>query len=476
MRLRRPCSRLPQATASALIACLCMLASHAGALHVGAAYTKITPPTGVPLAGYYHERGSESVHDDLLSRAIVLEKDGAQAAIVSVDLITTRRPMVEKTRELIEQQTGIPGGHVMITASHAHTGPILVTDDPHAYSRDEPHALALEYARGLPAKIAESVRDAHSRLQPANAFGFTGHEDSITFNRRFHMTDGSVGWNPGKMNPRIIKPAGPIDAEVPVVFFEDLAKRPIATYVNYAVHLDNVGGLRISADLPYTITESLARVLGPEHVTLWTPGCCGDLNHINVHWNRPQKGHENAARMGLILAGEVLRNWPNLEPRGEGPLQVRRRIVELPLPTITTDEVRAARETVKTGNDRSRASFMKLVKAHQVLDVHRREGRPISAEVQVITLGADLAWVSLPGEVFVQLGLDLKLDSPFKQTIVAELSNGSVGYIPNRRAYPQGNYEVVSARCAEGSGEMLVRAAVDMLKDMHRAPVPAGAN
>jgi hypothetical protein len=76
----------------------------------------------------------------------------------------------------------------------------------------------------------------------------------------------------------------------------------------------------------------------------------------------------------------------------------------------------------------------------------------------------------LPGEVFVQLGLDLKLDSPFEQTIVAELSNGSVGYIPNRRAYPQGNYEVVSARCAEGSGEMLVRAAIEMLKELHRSP------
>jgi hypothetical protein len=67
--------------------------------------------------------------------------------------------------------------------------------------------------------------------------------------------------------------------------------------------------------------------------------------------------------------------------------------------------------------------------------------------------------------VFVQLGLDLKLDSPFRQTMIAELANGSIGYIPNRRAYPQGNYEVVSARCAAGSGEMLVQAALQLLWD-----------
>ena len=71
--------------------------------------------------------------------------------------------------------------------------------------------------------------------------------------------------------------------------------------------------------------------------------------------------------------------------------------------------------------------------------------------MQVVALGDDVAWVSLPGEIFVELGLAIKQDSPFPHTIIAELANGSIGYIPARRAYAQGNYEVVSARCAEGS-------------------------
>jgi hypothetical protein len=87
--------------------------------------------------------------------------------------------------------------------------------------------------------------------------------------------------------------------------------------------------------------------------------------------------------------------------------------------------------------------------------------------VQVITLGDEVAWVSLPGEIFVELGLAIKRASPFRYTMIAELANGSIGYIPNRAAYPQGNYEVVSARCAEGSGELLVDAAVRLLKRLH---------
>ncbi len=69
----------------------------------------------------------------------------------------------------------------------------------------------------------------------------------------------------------------------------------------------------------------------------------------------------------------------------------------------------------------------------------------------------------------VELGLAIKQDSPFPHTIIAELANGAIGYIPSRRAYAQGNYdEVVSARCAEGSGELLVDAAPTFLKGLHR--------
>jgi hypothetical protein len=116
---------------------------------------------------------------------------------------------------------------------------------------------------------------------------------------------------------------------------------------------------------------------------------------------------------------------------------------------------------------------MEQVQAYKVLDVAAREGKPWESEVQVITLGRDLAWVALGGEVFVELGLSIKAASPFKQTHVVELANGSFSYIPNRSAYAEGNYEVVSARCAEGSGEMMVTAAIRMLAELTPAPVKA---
>jgi hypothetical protein len=93
---------------------------------------------------------------------------------------------------------------------------------------------------------------------------------------------------------------------------------------------------------------------------------------------------------------------------------------------------------------------------------------PLTAEVQVIAISDELAVVSLPGEIFVELGLALKKASPFRHTFIAELANGSIGYIPNREAWPQGNYEVVSARCAPGGGERLVEAALRLLNEARK--------
>ena len=111
-------------------------------------------------------------------------------------------------------------------------------------------------------------------------------------------------------------------------------------------------------------------------------------------------------------------------------------------------------------------TFLERVQAYKVLDVNARQGKPLEAEVQVIALGPDLAFVALPGEIFVELGLFVKHNSPFRHTIIAELANGSVGYVPTKRAFEEGNYEPVSARCAPGSGEQIAETAVKLLKEV----------
>jgi len=397
----------------------------------------------------------------------VLEQDGAKAALVALDLISTVRAHVEEARRLTEQATGIPGANVMISATHSHTGPVLASRNPRTDLFGGQNPLAVDYGKRLPQLIADAVKDANAKLAPARIATATGMQEGLAFCRRFHMKDGTVGWNPGKLNPNILRPTAPTDDEVPVVYFDSPKGQPLATYVNFAMHLDTVGGLKFSADYPFMLAQCLGRAKSQEMLTVFTTGCAGDINHVNVHWSNPQKGPEEAARIGTLLAANVLRSCERLEPLTNTALRVSHELIKLPAAPVTPEQLDKARDVVKrmSAAGQRRPAFLEQVDAFKALEVEARQGQPYEVEVQVIAVGRELAFVSLPGEIFVELGLAIKRGSPFKRTIIAELANGVIGYVPTKRAWLEGNYEVISSRVAEGSGEMLVDSALRQLRE-----------
>jgi hypothetical protein len=452
--------------AAALLSALTL--PSAEGLRVGRAEVVITPPAGVPMAGYYSTRLATGTHDDLHAKALVLQSGDTRAALIACDLISVPPAVIEEARRLIEQQTGIPQAHVMISATHSHTGPLMMGGG----ARDAAYGGELEpakrYIKDLPGKIAKSAVLAAAKLEPATAQFAKGNETSINFNRRFFMKDGTVGWNPGKLNPNIVKPAGPVDPDVALVYFESASRTPLASYVNFALHLDTVGGLEISADYPATMAALLAKAKGPGMLTLFTNGAAGNINHIDVKTSRPQKGHEEAARIGTALADEVLRTFDRLQPAAAaGDLKVRSRTLQLQPAPLGAGDVERAQAIVRDLDAGKKVSFLDTVFAWKVIETAERKGKPLDAEVQVITLGSDIAWVALPGEIFTELGMAIKKASPYAMTMVVELAHGPVTYFPNEAAVPQGNYEVVTSRVAPGSGERLVEAAKQLLAEAH---------
>ena len=451
--------------------CLVSITAHAVELKIGTAAVAINPPLGIGLAGYYHERGNEGVLDDIGAKATVFDDGQTRAAIVVCDLISMPKWIVVEARKLVAERTGIPGSNVMIAATHTHTAPVLFRES----SRDETDggtkSVAKNYTQTLPNLIADAVVAAHEKRQSVRVSVAKEQEAQLAYNRRFWMRDGSVGWNAGKRNPQIVRPAGPIDPEVGVFFAETLGAKPapVLTFVNYSLHPDTTGGTRISADYPGALARALALYKGPDMLTLFANGTCGNINHLDVHWAGAQTSPQEATRLGTILAAAVFKAYPHLQPlTNVATLRVRSEIIKLPLPSFTSAELEQARLDARTAKDSTRDGFMKLVRAHRVLDSAAAEGKPVEVEMQVIALGRDVAWVSWPGGIFVELGLSVKAGSPFAHTYNVELANGAIGYIPNKPAYPEGNYEVESARVAAGSGEMLVTSALRLLAELHR--------
>jgi hypothetical protein len=98
-----------------------------------------------------------------------------------------------------------------------------------------------------------------------------------------------------------------------------------------------------------------------------------------------------------------------------------------------------------------------------------RSGQVPSADAaDAADAGQALAIVGLPGEVFAELGLDLRARSPFAHTLVLGLANEAIGYVPTRRACDEGGYEPTSSRLEPGGGELLVEAALELLGQLSR--------
>ena len=80
-------------------------------------------------------------------------------------------------------------------------------------------------------------------------------------------------------------------------------------------------------------------------------------------------------------------------------------------------------------------------------------GDSLPVEVQVISLGPELAIVCLSGEVFVDLGLAIKRASPFRTTLVVELCNCvETVYVPTRVAHAGGSYEATNSTVKPARG------------------------
>jgi hypothetical protein len=175
--------------------CLLAITSHAE-LRAGAAAVRITPDQPMPMAGYYSTRLSTNTHDELQAKVIVLDVDGTRAALVVCDLISLPRTVVVRAREIISRTTKVPGGNVMISATHSHTGPVLDTGSSRKAVDGSGDEAVRQYTAQLPAKIAESVRLAEASLQPARLSVAHEQESHLSHNRRYFMRDGTVGWNP----------------------------------------------------------------------------------------------------------------------------------------------------------------------------------------------------------------------------------------------------------------------------------------
>lgn len=465
-------------------------------LQVGVAEVDITPPQGFLMAGYYHERRATGAIDPLHAKAIVFRGGREQAALVVCDLTGIAVDLSTEVRRRASAKTGIPAHHIIVSATHSHTAPDYTRDLYEHLGGKVGPADQPRYAAKLIDGIVEAITKAQAAAKPALLeAGFARQETSVSFNRRFVMKDGSVKTWMRLDNPEVIRPAGPIDPDIGMLLARSAKdKAPISLITNFALHLDTVGGLKWSADYPYFIGQAVQKALGGNVVSIFGAGCCGDINHVDPVRKERNKTDFIGSALGKSIVGSV----PSLQPLKNTALRVRQTKVMLPLQKVSIDQIAQARPLLLDARNGKNVEFFRLVNAYKsvVLDQLRNKkaqtnpadlinwgltrtwagvGDLLPVEVQAIALGDEFGIVCLPGEIFVELGLAIKQASPFRTTLIIELSNAvETMYVPTRAACAGGSYEVTNSAVEPGSGEMLTEAALRLLREMAQEHVEAG--
>ena len=401
-------------------------------LQVGVFESDICPQIGTHLIGHFGPRVSVNIKDPLYAKAMVIDNGAQKVALVTVDLCMIERAEVDAAKAIINERLGIVPENVLVSATHTHTGPAAVSIL--AVDKDP------EYAAMLPWKIADAVQCAAHRLQPVEMV-YGECEVAQVFNRRWWMKDGSVKMNPGFLNPDMVRPAGPVDRTLAVLSFRNpQSKKPVAMYVNYPLHyVGSAPDDHFSADYFARVDHNLRRALGVE-MAIVSNGTTGDVNNCDYTNPAPHHDHPDGQQIKVagIVAAAAARTFYESELVED--LTLAGALDELEVTRRELDKAQLAKDRNTIGGMDRMNPTTEQVNAFERLKMAEM---PMKWKTWIGALRiGNIAYVGLPGEIFVEIGLEIKERSPMRTNCV-ELANDWQAYICTPHAFDEGSYETM---------------------------------
>ena len=451
-------------------------------LMAGVARANITPPVGMLMAGYGNRKtGAEGIHDELFSVALYLSDGDTEAALVTADLLDTSAEGTARVRAACSAATGVPEGNIMVACSHTHGGP--QTDLDRSEPGDELKAI---YSTVIVHKMAGALSEAKRKAAPVR-LGYGRQDCAFAMNRREQIADGSVILG--------VNREGPTARYTDVIRLDRLdTGEPLAVVFSYACHGTTLTGenMLYTADFIGPAKRLVDEQL-PRATSLFLGGCSGDSNPY------PRETYAYSERHGKALGCAVIQAALEIEEMAEDVrLGVARHEfglqVEAPPPLAEAQETLAkVRETVERELAAARAAAgggpvdermavdywtRRALRTAEELVAAIERGETdltIPVETQALALN-DCAIVGMPGEIFVNIGLDVAQCSPFARTIPISHTNGSAGYVPTADQIPLGGYEIDRARARKygltivpESDQAMIEGALAALEKCHDA-------
>lgn len=452
-------------------------------LLAGAASVDITPKVWpVYLRGSFYVKPSDSAHDPLHARALILQNGDTKVAIVIVDSCMVSRHNQDRAKSIASEATGIPANRILCAATHTHSAPY----DYPRYGTEPERAYVKQLVNG----IAQSVIDANSALQPAEIGYASSMEPSEVFNRRWFLDPEAmppnpfgeydlVKMNPGRGNPALMHPAGTTDPEVYALSVRTAEGRPLALLANYSLHyVGKTPAGQVSADYFGEFARLIHnRIIPhnpvPEFLGILSNGTSGDIN--NIDFKNPLPNREIFEQVRIVaakVADAAYRAYASMEYSNDPIIAMEETEVTFNRRVPTESQIAYARSVLEQAKDHKKAAKLPQrasAYAEKVLDFAEEceQSSTVNVLLQTLRIG-DLAICTSPFETFVETGLRLKRSSPFPHTFTIELANGAEGYLPTPAQHQLGGYEtwLTTSKVEINASETMTQRLLEMLEDL----------
>jgi hypothetical protein len=208
-----------------------------------------------------------------------------------------------------------------------------------------------------------------------------------------------------------------------------MAGEILASLVNFGCHPVSIYpflSTAVSADYPAFVTSVVEQAEGG--LCLFTLGLAGDT----VPFDR---GVLPRRQIGRAVGGEAIRRLQFVTTQSDITLSGLKKEISFP----------AKRLAAKNAADNDKIP------------------EPVTSEIQILRLG-NIFILGLPGEVLVEVGLEIKKRAGLENLFILTLSNDAIGYVCHSAAYDEGGYEPAGAtKLAKGAGEIMIEQALKLI-------------
>lgn len=442
--------------------------AQAGPLRAGVAKVDISSPDAGPP------------NDPLYVRVLVLTDDVTTAVIAAVDAVaigeigTIRNDYLDTVRGQLQKELKIPPAGVMINASHCHG---VVCSD---IAERTVQAVREASKNLVPVRVGAGVGREDRIMENRRLRLKSGREVDMRHAYSLPPDEEVVG-------------AGPIDPQIGILRLDREDGRTLAVVFTFACHpIQGAASGRNTADMTGFAARVIEENLDEGTVALFVQGCGGDVNPVLYKdVEHPRDAEPLGNMLGLSTLKGVRTATPKADGRLKvihETLAVPRADLAERIATLEAHQMTLLRSlqgtslnlktflplVVKYNLDRDYPSYsshrylhdralgrnhfdrldaenrknmeqyirnihimeeltrvqtnLALLKKHQAQNVAAGK-RTLDTEVLGLRVG-DFVLVTFPGELVVQVGLNIKKQSPHPLTFVAGYTNGYIYYSP----------------------------------------------